>query len=299
MVVQILLLLGVVGIIRYWKGKYPPAALELPSMACLMTQAGVVSWAMGAYIWNCLETVPEVYRDFIGGFCPMYFMPKTFEYNAFYAGLLIFMLLLVFMQSICRDWVEAGREKDMRQIILYSLIPAAVMAGQSFLIRDFMLLVLPAALSAFAGMAVLIFCRPLLKCDEAGAPFAVLGSLYLFAASLYCAGLADNFWQINILTVAVALVFPAALYWAVKSGKWHRLLIAAQLGLPLGYLHLLDVRLRLGDGKLYDTGVNFLPGMIVGILVVISYVAILRKLKRKQNSLSDYVSSWAVLAFIS
>ena len=299
MVIQILLLLLLVFAIWYFLNKYELSGLSYRTEAGLILHCGIIALAVGAYMRKTLVAFTETYYDFIGGFVPMYVRAKTPEYMTFYAGIGIFLLLLIFMRMTGCDWKRAGRERDMQRIIFYSLIPAAVMAGQMFICKNVFTAVFPAAVSAAFGGIVLIFFRSLLNKTEADIPFVVLGSFYLLAASLYCAGLADNYFNINILSIVAVICFAAAFYWSLKSGKWYCLLIAAQLGLPLGYLHLAGVRFRLADGTLFQPGYNMLPGIMIAVLIAGSYVSILRKLKRKPESFADYVSGFALLAFIS
>lgn len=293
MIVQILILFAAVFVLRYLNNKQGQPELNVLSWCCIFLQAAFPAAAVGSFIWMTGAPFPETYTDFAGGFLAMASMGKSYEYNAFYCGFLLFILGILLLRKL-----YANGESMAQKIALFSLIPAAVMAGQAIFVRNFFPLVLVSAVSVIAGIAVLGSGKFLQSKKEADAPLIVLGSLFLAAASVFCAGLAGNRLGVP-LAVIMAAVYIVFLIYTVKNEKWHLLLVAAQAGIPLGFCNLLPPEMLLKAGGVFNPGFNALPAITVTVLILCAYYHLYRVLRHTPETYFDAVPSMVLLAFIS
>ena len=87
---QIIFLFALLLLIFLWSLKHqfrmPDNGLILP----LIANSTILALASGSFLWQLECNNPEVFTDFIGGFLAMASMGKTFEYHAFYLGIVVF-----------------------------------------------------------------------------------------------------------------------------------------------------------------------------------------------------------------
>ena len=102
MIVQILILFAAVFVLRYLNNKQGQPELNVLSWCCIFLQAAFPAAAVGSFIWMTGAPFPETYTDFAGGFLAMASMGKSYEYNAFYCGFLLFIPPRFIAENLCQ-----------------------------------------------------------------------------------------------------------------------------------------------------------------------------------------------------
>ena len=298
MLIQIPLLFAAVFLIWYMNNKKEQPQLSPLSLLCIVLQAAIPAAAAGSFVWMLGAPFPETYTDFAGGFLAMASMGKSYEYNAFYCGLLLFILLFCFLRKLYGKWQASGREEMAQQVALYSLIPAAIMAGQTVFVRNFLPLMLVSAAGVLTGTVVLSAGTLLKNKQQPLAPLLLLSSLFLAGGSCYCAGVAGN--RLGLPLFPLMVLFCAVLLcYSVKRENWHLLLTASQAGLPLGFCYLLPPEMVLKNGEIFDAGFNILPRLIVIVLILTSWYSLAAALRKRSECFTDCVPTMPLLAFVS
>ncbi|MBQ4329848.1 MAG: hypothetical protein IJC27_08980 [Lentisphaeria bacterium] len=298
MILQILILFGAVFALYFLKQK--DEALPLPrfTMGLIFIQAFVIAAFAGAAVWIFTGTAPESYSDFIGGFLAISGLSKSHEYHAFYSAAAVFLIAVLLLMKLHRLWESDRNGSTARSLVCYSLIPALVMTGQALWVRDFFLWFIPGAFSVIAGAAVLAVEKIFARSRDKDAPFALLSSIFLLAASFAGIFICQGFGTSDLFYVMLSL-YAAALLWSVKQDNWKIVLCVSQLGIPLCFCHLLPPLMELKDGNLYDPGFNLLPNLLMIILISISYASILFAYRKKGETVASYVPTLVLAAFIS
>lgn len=298
MISQILILFSAVFAIYFLKQKDEYAPLPLSALLLIFVQALVPAAFVGAFVWIFTSGTPETYSDFIGGFPAMSGLTKSYEYNAFYSAAAVFLSVAVLLIKLYRMWKSDKLLSTARTVVCYSFIPVLVMLGQALWVRDFFLWLIPSTVSVIFGMIVLAFEKIFHRSKDPSAPFALLTSLYLLAASFIGIFIFRGFGA-SELFYAMILLYAASLLWSVKKDNWKIVLCISQLGIPLCFRHLLPLVMVLENGTVYDSGFNLLPDLLVTVLIILSYASIFYAYRKKGETVASYVPTLVLAAFIS
>ncbi|MDD3119169.1 MAG: hypothetical protein PHQ27_08330, partial [Victivallales bacterium] len=148
----------------FWLRNPPPNgknSLTRELKVAIFLQAASAALAVAAMYWCAMRQEPEPFTTFSGGNPGISGLPKSFEYRAQYLGLMVLPAVTLLLQTLYRYLLRhPGRQQTITRLSWYSLLPAAVMIGQSITFPDgallgitalAVILPLPAALWAADG----------------------------------------------------------------------------------------------------------------------------------------------------
>ncbi|MDD5727713.1 MAG: hypothetical protein PHV59_04030 [Victivallales bacterium] len=309
MIMILLLIFGMTFLLWRRSGnRENDTGLPAEMQAVIILQSLSAALAVTGIYWNTMNSVPEPFTDFIGGFLAVSGLPKSFEYHAFYLGIGILVILLLLLEIFYRYLLRYPERKEpVLRLCWYSLLPAAVMAGQSIITLDGRLL------SGIALAALLPLPLALWVADGWREPEdfrmtaeKLYGGCLLAIPSLIGIVLLDRrVIRLPEPMPVVFLILLAVMLMTVRFSKFPRqlnsdiFLLLGASGAPLLFLHLLPPLYIQSDGGRYCLDFNFWFYFLVWGLTALTYGDTLfrfLRLKGKPRTLAQLVSPLLLLA---
>jgi len=297
MILQMLLIFLIITSIFLFLHKHKSLEINKNMLFVSTVYAAVTALAAGNFVWMSGMTETEIFTDFTGGFLAMAAMQKSYEYYAFYTGIIVFMVLFLSLNWIYNKFT-ASEQAVIKKISLYTMIIPALMTGQAFISSYFTIPVRISAISVGCGIITTLLKLRFRELKEREIIIFLL-SLFFGIASHFCIGLYCNRMGLSGMIVWVYwIIWIVSLFFALRKECWNKFLVISQVGLPLAFANFFPVLQILNNGEIFSPGFNKILNVTVLALIISGFLMLYIKFRTEAGTISKFIPSLPLAALI-